>query len=51
MIGITEEKYEELIMAKVRISILKDMVNKEQYFNRDDVRAVLGLPEKEDAAE
>lgn len=51
MIEISEEKYEDLVTAKVRIRILEDMINKDKYFNREDARTVLDLPEKEDAAE
>lgn len=47
-ITITMSEYKRLLYADTLIEIITNRAKTEKYFGKDDIRAMLGIPEKED---
>ena len=48
MITITMSEYTRLLRADITLDILTNRAKTERYFSGSEVRAVLGIPEKEE---
>ncbi len=47
-ITITMAEYKRLIYADTLLEVITNRAKTESYFNKDDIRAMLGIIEKED---
>ena len=47
-VTITMAEYTRLIRADILLETMTNRAKSEKYFSRDDIKAMLGIPEKED---
>lgn len=47
-ITITVAEYKRLLAADITLDMMTNRAKTEKYFGKDDIRAMLGIPEKED---
>lgn len=46
-VTITKEEYELLVEAKIRLGLVQNYVENETYYNRVNLRSLLGMPNEE----
>lgn len=47
VVVISRDEYKELLRSQVMLEILRDAVQREEYFNRDDAARYLGMEIKQ----
>ena len=47
-VNITMAEYVRLLRADILLDIMTNRVKNEKYFGKDDIKAMLGIPTKED---
>lgn len=47
-VNITMAEYVRLLRADILLDLITNRAKSEKYFSRDDIKAMLGIPEKED---
>ena len=47
-VNITMVEYVRLLRADILLDIITNRAKNEKYFGKDDIKAMLGIPEKED---